>query len=289
MIESSSFIHPSSWLYPGRFELLRDEDAPCRVVLDRFANFDVINLDICGCIVDPNENKATAVLEAISELLRWQSVRRFTPWLFFVTSYCDPEDVNREACQTLIDAIKTNADDHEEFRTAFREKAKIEVNDFHAAFGDDDAELPDQKTFMGLFALAIGKWLACRLQMPNPRSYVSMLPSFCFRHVDDDDPKPYDPHADPCLLSLAYLVEPAPEAGEEGIAPKKSAAGTAPQARYLKHAKQMLNKSFDTKDLDSLLGANTEKRREMIDETTQLLVGCGFSASEVGAFMSKHK
>ena len=289
MIESSSFIHPSSWLYPGRFELLRDEDAPCRVVLDRFANFDVINLDICGCIVDPNENKATAVLEAISELLRWQSVRRFTPWLFYVTSYCDPEDVNREACQTLIDAIKANADDYAEFRTAFREKAKIEVDDFHTAFGEEDAELPEQKTFMGLFTLAIGKWLACRLQLPNPCSYVSMLPSYCFRHVDDDDPKPYDPDTDPCLLSLAYLVEPAPDAGEEGIAHKKSAAATLPQSRYLKHAKQMLNKSFDTKDLDTLLGTNTEKRKEMVEETTQLLVGCGFSSSEVRAFMSKYK
>ena len=111
----------------------------------------------------------------------------------------------------------------------------------------------------------------------------------CFRHVDDDDLRPFDPNADPCLLSLAYLVEPAPEAGEGGIAPKKSATALAPPARYLKHAKQILNKSFETKDLDTLLAANTEKRREMIEETTQLLVGCGFNATEVGDFMSKHR
>ncbi|MFT3880320.1 MAG: hypothetical protein QM703_11750 [Gemmatales bacterium] len=249
MIESSSFVHTSSWLYPGRFELLRHDDAACWVVVDRFANFDVINLDICGCIVDPNNNKATSVLEAISEILRWQSVRRFTPWLFYVTTYCKPEDVNREACQTLIDAIKSNADNHEEFRTAFRKKVNIEVDDLHASFRDEDTMLPNQSTFMGLFALAIGKWLSCRLQMPSPCSYISMLPSFCFRHVDDDDPKPYDPHTNPCLLSLAYLVEPSPEAGDIGIAAKKPTAVRTPSARYLKHAKQILNKAFDTKDL----------------------------------------
>lgn len=229
------------------------------------------------------------MLEAVSELLRWQSVRRLTPWLFFVTTYCNAENINREACQILIDSIKENADGSEEFRTAFRNKAKIKADDFHTQFRDPETELPEPNTFMGLFALAIGKWLACRLQMPNPSSFVSMLPSYCFRHVDDDDPRPYDPDQEPCLLSLAYLIEPSPEPGEVGISPKRSAASKGAPTRYAKHAKQILNKSFDTKDLDVLLSADAEQRKEMVDETKELLVGCGFEHAAVTGFLAKHR
>jgi hypothetical protein len=290
MIEASSFIHPSSVLYPDRFELLRYPNSQCWIVLDRFANFDVINLDICGCIVDPNKNKATAALGAVAELLRWQSIRRLTPWLFFITTYCAAEDMNREACQILIDAVKQNADDSEEFRTAFEEKANIEVAEFHATFSDPDSELPPAKTFMRIFAVAMGKWLACRLQKPNPCSFVSMLPSFCFRHVDDDDSRPHDPNQDPRLLSLAYLIEPAPEPGESGISPQRRAQSqTANSERYTRHAKQILKTSFATKDLDLLISEDADKRREMVEETRELLVGCGFDAGEVKTYLAKHK
>jgi hypothetical protein len=288
LIEASSFIHPSSVLYPDRFELLRHATSQCRVVLDRFANFDIINLDICGCIVDPNEHKATDVLEAIAELLRWQSVRRLTPWLLFLTTYCQAENVNRKACQTLIDAVKQNASVSSEFKSDFERKAKLSVQDFHSSFSDPEGELPPQNTFMSLFSAAIGKWLACRLRLPKPSAFVTMLPSYCFRHVDDDDPRTHDPEQAPCLLSLAYLIEPAPEAGEGGIAPiPKEGASLTGSTRYVKHARQILNKSFANKDLDELLASNHGKRKEVVDETRELLVGCGFAAADVNSFLSR--
>ena len=91
------------------------------------------------------------------------------------------------------------------------------------------------------------------------------------------------------MLSLAYLIEPSPEAGEAGISPKQTATVRGNRTRYVKHATQILNESFATEDLDVLISSNGEKRKEMVDETRELLVGCGFDSSDVNVFFSKHK
>jgi hypothetical protein len=146
------------------------------------------------------------------------------------------------------------------------------------------------KTFLNIFATALGKWLACRLQKPTPCSFVSMLPSFCFRHVDDDDAEPCDPDQDPCLLSLAYLIKPTPAPGEPGLSPKLGRVKEEQKSElYLEQAKQILGKSFSTEDVDLLLSGNTQIRREMVDETKRLLVGCGFDPQEVSTYLAKHR
>ncbi len=279
MIEASSFVHPSSILYPDRFELIRDPRSQSRLVLNQFNEFDVINLDICGCIIDPNKNRATDVLHAVSELLRWQSTRRLAPWLFFVTTFAAPDQVNREACQPLIDSVKANADAAEDFKTHFKAKASLEVEAFHTAFKTPGAALPPVDTFIRLFATALGKWLAARLQQPTPPAFLSMLPSYCFRHEGQEDPQ---------LLSLAYLIEPAPNPGAPGLSPTLASPPDT-KDRYAQHAKRLLAKSFAIRDLDELMKLDEAKRMAMADETEQLLIQCGFDATAVKAFISQQR
>src|SRR5262249_40418497 len=161
------------------------------------------------------------------------------PWLLFMTTFASPHEINLPACLPLIQAVKTNADDSEEFNEYLKVKMDLDVGGIMSCFTEPEAGLPEANRFIRIFALAMGKWLAAKLRDPNPPSFVSMLPSYCFRHENIEEPH---------LLSLAYLIEPAPSPGSPGV----SAAPTAlpdPMPKYRKLARKIISKSFDIRDL----------------------------------------
>ncbi len=288
MIASSSFVHPGSLLFPDRFELLRHSTSQARRILERFGNFDVVNLDICGCIISPNRDRATEVLEALSELLRWQSTQRMAPWLLFVTTHSSPRSVNREGCRVLIDAIRENAAESGDFRAGFTERAGIDPEVFCRMFTSAGVDLPKADVFIRLFATAFGKWLARKLRLPSPPAFVSMLPSFCFRHVDEANPREHEDKYEPELLSLAYLIEPAPDPGPPGISVEPSPRSDLSE-RYSAQAIKLLERSFALRDLDALLSSDDLVREEMADETRELLIGCGFEEASVDSYIARHR
>jgi hypothetical protein len=275
MIDASSFVHPSSRLVPDLFEQIRIENSMSRNALRRFGDFDVVNLDLCGCIVDPEENRANDALNAVVELLRWQSTRRLAPWLFFVTTFASPEEINRPACVPLVEAIRDNANDCSEFSSELQEKAGRDADSILECFQSEAENLPEVSQFIRIFALAVGKWLAARLCAPVPPALAAMLPGYCFRHKK---------HEEPHLLSLAFLIKPAPSPGEAGV---KSKPTRVPDLgpEYRKHARRMITRSFDISDLDQMLQGDRAKRKEAADETERLLVSCGFNATQVRAFI----
>jgi hypothetical protein len=280
MIDTSSFIHPSSSLVADSFERIRNEDSFSRSILNRFEDFDVINLDICGCIVSSDAARANEMLEAISELLRWQSTQRLAPWLFFVTTFASAGEINLAACLPLINAVKANAENSDEFRTQLKTTTAFDVDVLVSWFSTPGAPIPNADQFIRVFALALGKWLTARLKLPTPPSFVSMLPSYCFRHQDMTEPQ---------LLSLAYLIEPAPSAGEGGINPVPPMPPPDHSDLYAKHATKIIKKSFELRDLDQLLTEDSGRAIEAASETEELLIGCGFEPDEVRAFLAPYR
>lgn len=276
MVEASSFVHTSSLLVPDRFEQIRIEHSMARNVLDRFADFDVVNLDLCGCVVHPDGNRATDALSAIVALLRWQSTRRLAPWLFFITTFASPWEINRPACIPLVQAVKENADNCREFDRNLTEAAQLNVSGILECFQANASVLPESDVFVRIFALAFGKWLAARLRAPIPPALVAMLPSYCFRQQHQ---------ATAHLLSLAYLILPSPSPGEPGFLSKPGPAIDLDQ-KYRTGALKMLARSFGIKDLDAMLTSDANKLAEMVNETEQLLVNCGFDAEAVRHFLA---
>lgn len=279
MIESSSFVHPSSRLVPDLFEKIGYKNSVAWNALEPFGEFDVINLDICGCIVRPEKQQATEVLSALAELMNWQSVRRLTPWLLFITTFASPGEINLSACEPLITAVRENAEDSADFRDQLKATFNFDSDELVSLFTVADAKLPAADQFIRIFALALGKWLSRKLKQPIPPSFVSMLPSYCFSHKDIPEPH---------LLSLAYLIEPAPSPGLEGVS---TASGQEPDRtqKYTASAKRMIGKSFGVKDLDQLMTQDGDKRKEMEAETEVLLTDCGFNVDEVRTFLDTHR
>ena len=279
VIDASSFVHPSSSLMPDLFEQIRIPNSVSRNIVTRFGDFDVINLDLCGCIIRPEPDRAVDGLNALAELLNLQSTHRLAPWLLFLTTFASPQEINLPACLPLIQAIKENADDSEDFGKDLKSKAELDADAIMACFAKPEAGLPEINRFIRIFALAMSKWLAAKLRQPTPPSFVSMLPSYCFRHENIEEPH---------LLSLAYLIEPAPSPGPAGVS-TAPAAPPDPMPKYRKHAKKIIGRCFDMHDLDHLMKENTEKRQEVADETEQLLIHCGFDAKAVRSFLRQYR
>jgi hypothetical protein len=280
MIDTSSFIHPSSLLVADSFEHIHRERSVSRGILNRFEDFDIVNLDLCGCIVGPDATRADDVLNAVATLLRRQSIRRLTPWLFFVTTFASRDEINLSACRPLIAAVKANANGSEEFRIQLKAIATADADEMMSWFATPGVELPAPGRFIRVFALAMGKWLAARLKLPTPPSLVSMLPSYCFRHENIGEPQ---------LLSLAYLIEPSPTEGEGGIEPVPVSEGGGIMSRYEKHAIRIIKKSFELRDLDQLMSDDAARRTEAANETEELLTSCGFDPAGVKAFVARYR
>ena len=104
-----------------------------------------------------SENQATDALNAVVELLRWQSTRRLSPWLFFVTTFASPEEINRPACMPLVQAIKDNADECSDFRKELEQKAGLDADGILECFQVDAEDLPEASRFIRIFTLAMAK------------------------------------------------------------------------------------------------------------------------------------
>lgn len=278
---ASSFVHNSSRIIPDLFEQIRLENSMATNALGTFSDFDVLNLDLCGCIVDNAPERAEDLLHAVASFLRWQCVRRLRPWLFFLTTFASATEINRQACMTMVAAVRENAEASEEFRNELQSRMGIDSAAIEQMFSAQDAELPPQREFLEIFALAVGKWLSARLQLPSPKSLVSMLPSFYFRH---------DGFEEPHILSLAYLIEPVPIAGAAGIetlpAPNTDDGG---RSSYVQKAKKIIGKCRSIRDLDEIMDSDHTLRGRMTDETEELLTGCGFDPAAVARFLAPYR
>jgi hypothetical protein len=278
---ASSFVHNSSRIIPDLFEQIRLDDSMAKHALGSFSDFDVLNLDLCGCIVDKTPERAEDLLHAVASFLRWQCVRRLRPWLFFLTTFASATEINRQACMTMVAAVRENSDTSEEFRNELQSRMGIDSAAIERMFADQDAAVPSQREFLEIFALAVGKWLSARLQLPSPKSLVSMLPSFYFRHEGFDEPH---------ILSLAYLIEPSPVAGAAGIETQPAPlAVDAGRASYVQRAKKIIGKCRTIRDLDEMMDANHTLRGRMTDQTEELLTGCGFDPAAVAQFLAPYR
>lgn len=275
-IDTSSFVHGSSKVVGDLFEKIPHPKSMSHTALEPFEHFDVINLDLCGCIVKNGAN-ATEILVAIEHLLYRQAQRRLKPWLFFLTTFAAPAEINRVGCRVLIDAISHNAERSGEFDQALKDAFKFNAAEIGEIFQSQEAAAPEASVFLKIFAVAIGKWLASKLHECIPPSVVTMLTGYIFRHEKRENPE---------LISLAFLVEPKPRGGGGS----KAEIEKRNEERYDRAALKIVRRCFEkVEDLDTFLLGNDEIRVQMVDETEELLRECGLNEEQVRAYLNQFR
>lgn len=274
-LDNSSFVHQSSKLVPDRFESIVAKKSMARASLREVGQFDVINLDLCGCIVKGDIDRSRTAIAAIDELLRTQAENRLKPWLLFVTTFASHSEIDLDACAELIEAIELNAAELTDFSEALT-SAGVDLPEIKKIFSDvGEAEAADPLKFISIFSTAFGKWVAKQTKSTVPPAVVSMLPSYCFRH----DGKP-----EPQLISLAYVINPMPDGGRTNPTSGERTASHA--ERYRSNAMRIVRRSFAITDLDALLNNDQPLNLQMVAETEALLIGSGLEAEGVKRFLS---
>lgn len=276
LIDTSSFVHGSSKVVGDLFEAIPHPKSMSRTALEPFEHFDVINLDLCGCIVKNGED-ATQILDSVEHLLYRQSSRRLKPWLLFLTTFAAPAEINRVGCRVLVEAIQNNAERSSKFDQALKDAFAFSAAEISEIFRSQEAPAPEASIFLKIFAVAISKWLAAKLHDCIPPSVVSLLKGLIFRH---------DGRKNPELISLSFLVEPKPSAG--GIS--KDEVEQRKEERYDRAALKIVRRCFEkVEDLDAFLQKNNEIRAQMADEIEELLLECGLNEEQVKMYLNQFR
>jgi hypothetical protein len=194
-------IHPDSQIVPDRFEAIASTEkvAVAFQHLESFGSFDVVNLDLCNSVAAhvPLERQET-YFSAIAALIEHQSKNRTEPWLLFVTTRVDADRVNPKALRGLLNCVKANVQQHQQFRDALKAVLSLDATTINNA-ANGDIKLKPRELYHA-FTVAFGKWLLRFLASSPPIWTLDMLSSWAY-HV-------HHQNGAPDMLSLAYKCMP---------------------------------------------------------------------------------
>lgn len=194
-------IHPESLIVPDRFEAIAStaKVAVAYQHLENFGSFDVVNLDLCNSIAAhvPLEQQET-YFSAIAALVEHQSKNRTEPWLLFVTTRVDDSTVNPKALKKLLECVKANVQQHQQFCTDLNNILKLDAATINSAANGDKKLKPNE--LYHAFSVAFGKWLLRFLSSGSPIWTLDMLDSWAY-HVNRGNDAPD-------MISLAYKCMP---------------------------------------------------------------------------------
>ncbi|HBG18747.1 MAG TPA: hypothetical protein DDY32_05590 [Desulfobulbaceae bacterium] len=197
------YIDKNSEVVTDRFEKIGDRNSLAYRKMIEAGPFDVINIDLCNGIAKPIPlNEQDDYYNAIYEMIQFQKTHRNEPWLLFITTRTDEQNVSVGASWKLYESIEGNAQKFESFRKLLLENLKIQCSPV------TDPSVRSKK-YMGmqyrnLVSLGFGKWLLGLLFNGQPKWRLQMLDSveYTINHRN----------ISPDMISLAFecsmIIEP---------------------------------------------------------------------------------
>lgn len=151
-VRSLEYVDKGSEVLGDNFRLLADKDSIAWDAAKRLGPFDVINIDLCGQMVNDDPAMDISIYNAIYNLCSLQN-RRTAPWILLLTSRVNRESVASAALERLMEAIATNFSSCPDFVRSFQSSL---------GFGDVSAEslaaLGDEGFFATMMT-GLAKWL----------------------------------------------------------------------------------------------------------------------------------
>lgn len=198
--EVSSIIDLTSIILPDNLSELKNLKSQAFSYVDKLGPFDVINLDLCGsisCISHPDNH------QVLMNLCEYQVNKSREPWLLFLTTRADYNQVNYDHLPYYMQCLKSNAEGNSCFHDLLFEISKCNIIDYKDATNIDIIlEECKDENFVRLFATGFGKWLLKLLE--NDKTWIVEMLDSCWYRVEDNQL----PESFPNMLSLTFRFSP---------------------------------------------------------------------------------
>lgn len=278
---SLPLVDEKSTLAPDKFENLYLAQSMASKYLDDTGPFDILNLDLCKSFSNPRQRRASALpppttYDAVLSLIRRQTLQRTEPWLFFLTTRCAPNDVDRDDILKFWDCIEDNMSKYHEFEEHFAQFVNGKSRDeLIIPVANNN---PQRQSFTNTYCVGLGKWLLQTSQSGNPKWKVIMLRSY---H--------YQVHSPYNMLSIAFRFEriTIPPYDTTGLS-KLSEPNTDNHFQEVESAINLIRATSELQDADHILRVNQTLRDEMILEQGELLHKAGYSQDQYIDWLGNH-
>ncbi|MXZ58119.1 MAG: hypothetical protein F4Z16_06515 [Rhodothermaceae bacterium] len=266
-------IGDKSATVPYRIQDIVNENGQAyREVLER-APFHIINIDACGSIAPPSTGQSNRIITALHQLVGLQLNLMRNPWLLFVTTNVQPDNLNCQVRSQLEEVIKNNADDSEDFRRAA----------INCLGGANSSDLEDaikyarnSLKFHSLFSLGFSKWLLRNAKCVDWD--VKCLQFYGYSTLSDTK------HISmPCL---AYEFMPRP-VGYTDRAEIVESPTTGP-AVGTDYSMRAITRTQEMENIDLLFTQDPAMRTEYAKKQRDLLENAGYQAAALKEFASEY-
>ena len=266
-VKRLAHVDPLSEVIGDDFKQLANQRSMAFQKACELGPYDVINLDLC----DGFGAGEPGVLEptyytAVSNLLSIQA-RNPAPWLLFLTTRADKQNINARVLQALIEKYCANLRECAAFKDASREKFAIETE---AEVVQATAE---PKGLLEVFLTGLCKWFVGLALEHTPPISVEVISVFGYR-VDKGAE-----HEDLVSLALKFMpthIPPPDPLGLAACAVKSPDEGTLATRALRKIAKRI--------DADLKLAENSDLLQSMTEDTANLLSLARYDAEKYRAW-----
>jgi hypothetical protein len=261
----SGAISDRSHTFNRRIQEITTKSSAAYRELKNKGPFHVINLDACGSIALPGTDNDNQMIKVVHTLLEYQFANYSGHWLLFLTTDVRKEQFAQETIDALYQAIKSNAQQSDEFK-------QRALQFLGSPDSDIDTALPlfvngGEDNFMKSFALGFGKWL---LALAREQDWgMKMHSSYCYSTTPEGDARA----SMPCM---AFEFVPPPMQLNDPFC--VVAVPVAIPPNYADSSFRVLQKVTEIDNLDRRLGEDDALRQQLLAETKLHLERIGYSA-----------
>ncbi|MBK8265014.1 MAG: hypothetical protein IPK80_27225 [Nannocystis sp.] len=263
-VKRLTHVHPQSDVIGDDFEKIANDKSIAFQKACEFGPFDVINLDLCdGFAAREPGGQGPDYYKAVTQLMSLQA-RSPSPWLMFLTTRADSDNIDKNVLRTFIDKYCANLTDHECFRDASRESFAIETEDCVTKA----THRPDG--LLQVFLTGLCKWFVGLGLEGHPPTNVELRSAFGYRVVKDA------PYEDLVSLALKFIPTRQPVRDRSGLATTGVKNGPS-EGKLATRALKRIAKRIDA---DKVLNGDAELLMTMTTATERLLTQARYDATE---------
>jgi hypothetical protein len=265
----AGYITDRSLTLPYKLEEIASWKSQAYREVAKGAPYHVVNVDACGSIALPSQDKGNRIIDAVHRLVELQLSKTMDPWLLYVTTDARTNTISQRLLNSFTEVIRANAAANDRF-----------AREAPACIGEPEQALDDAIAaassggpgFLKFVVLGLSKWLLRNAQRRHWQ--VKVHDAYCYSTTPEGDNT-----ASMASLVFEFLPPPPGLADAYGAVNITPAPG-GPQEDYSVRA---LQKAQQMENLDRVLANDNGLFARLKAETRVLLQEVGYSTGALEA------